>query len=59
MCNTTNLLNSVGSSLDPLSYFLNFNHVMTGVGVALELIMLNSFNISLYLDCEINILALD
>ena len=56
----TILLNSVGSTLDPSSSLLNFNHVMTGVGDALEFFMLNLFIISCaYLDCEINISVLD
>jgi hypothetical protein len=56
----TNLLNSVGSTLDPSSSLLSFNHVMTDVASALEFIMLNIFNIScVYLDCEINIPYLD
>jgi hypothetical protein len=56
----TTLLNRVGSTLDALSYLFNFNHVMTGVGDALEFIMLNLFKISCaYLDCEINIPVLD
>jgi hypothetical protein len=39
---------------------LNFNPDMTGVGAALEFIMLNIFKISCaYLDCEINIPTLD
>jgi hypothetical protein len=42
----TNLLNRVGSTLDLSSSLLNFNHVMTGVGAALEFIMLNLLNIS-------------
>ena len=52
----TSLLNSVGSTLDPLSSLLNFNPIMTSVGVAFEFIILNLFNISCaYLDYEINI----
>jgi hypothetical protein len=56
----TSILNSVGSTLDPLSSFLNFNPIMTGVGAAFEFTILNLFNISCaYLDCEINIPVLD
>jgi hypothetical protein len=55
----TNLLNIVGSTLDPSSSLFNFNHVMTGVGATLEFIILTLFNISCaYLDCEINIPSL-
>ena len=56
----TSLLNSVGSTLDPLSSLLNFNTVMTGVGVDFEFTILNIFNISYaYLECEINMQVLD
>jgi hypothetical protein len=56
----TSILNSVVSTFDTLSSFLNFNHVMTGVGAASEFIILNIFIISFaYLDCEINIPVLD
>jgi hypothetical protein len=56
----TNILNSVGSTLDPLSFFLNFNPVMTGVGATFEFIILNLFNIPCaYLDYEINMQVLD
>jgi hypothetical protein len=56
----TSLLNSVGSTLDPLSSLLSFNPVMTGVGAAFEFTILNLFNISCaYLDYEINISVLD
>ena len=56
----TRLVNSVGSTLDPLSFLLNFNHFMIGVGDAFEFIILNLFNISrTYLEFEINILVLD
>jgi hypothetical protein len=50
----SSLLNIVESTLDPSSYLLNFNAVMTGVGATLEFIMFNLFKISCaYLDCEI------
>jgi hypothetical protein len=56
----TSLLNSVGSTLEPLSSLLNFDIVMTCVGAYLKFIILNLFNISCaYLDCEINIPVLD
>jgi len=56
----TSLLNSVESTLDPSSSFLQFNPDMTGVGAAFEFINLNLFKISCaYLDCEINIPILD
>jgi hypothetical protein len=56
----TSILNSVGSTLDPLSSLLNFNLVMTGVGADFEFIILNIFIISCtYLDCQINIPFLD
>jgi hypothetical protein len=56
----TSVLNCVGSTFDPLSSFLNFNHVMIGVGATLEFIMVNIFKIACaYLNCEINMLVLD
>jgi hypothetical protein len=54
------ILYRVGSTLDPLYFLLNFNHVMKGVGAPLEFIMLNLFKISCaYLHCEINIPTLE
>ena len=41
------LLNSVGSTIDPSSSFLNFKLVITGVGVVLQLDILNIFKTSL------------
>ena len=55
-----NLLNSVGSTVDPSSSLLNFKHDITSVGVTLQLEILNIFKIALaYFDCDIKILLLD
>ena len=35
----TSVLNSVGSAVDPSSSLFNFKHVITGVGVGLQLDM--------------------
>ena len=43
----TNLLNNVGSTVDPSSSLLNFKPVITGVGDVLQLDMLNIFKTSL------------
>ena len=43
----TSLLNSVVSTVDPSSSLLNFKLVITGVGVVLQLDMLNIFKNSL------------
>ena len=52
----TSLLNRVGSIVDPSSSLLNFKHVITAVGVVLQLDMLNIFKTSLeYLDYDIKI----
>ena len=56
----TSLLNSIGSIVDPSSSLLNFKPVIIGVGVVLQLDMLNIFKTSLaYLYCDINIPLLD
>ena len=41
------ILNNVGSTVDPSSSLLNFKHVITGVGVSLQLDILNLFKIAL------------
>ena len=52
----TSLLNNVGSIVDPPSSLLNFKPVITGVGVVLQLDMLNLFKTSLaYFVCDIKI----
>ena len=52
----TSLLNSVGSTVDPSSSLLNFNHVISFVGDELQLEILNLFKTVLsYLDCDIKI----
>ena len=43
----TNFLNSVGSTMDHSSSLLNFKPVITGVGAALQLDILNIFKTSL------------
>ena len=43
----TRLLNSVGYTIDPTSSLINFEHVITGVGVVLQLEMLSIFKTSL------------
>ena len=56
----TILLNNVGSTVDPSSYLLNFKHVITGVGVVLQVDMLNLFKTTLaYFDYDIKIPLLD
>ena len=53
----TSLLNSIGSTVDPSSFLLNFKPIITSVRVGLKLGMLNLFKNSLaYLDYDINIL---
>ena len=50
------LLNNAVSTVNPSSSFLNFKPVITGVGVVLQLDMLNIFKNSLaYFDCDIKI----
>ena len=52
----TILLNNLGSIVGPSSSLLNFKPIITSVGVALQLDILNIFKNSLaYLDCDINI----
>ena len=52
----TIFLNIIGSTVDPSSSLLNFKPVITGVGVVLQLDMLNLFKTSLaYLECDIKI----
>ena len=52
----TSLLNSVGYTVDPSSSLLDFKLVITGVGVVLQLNMLNLFKNSLaYFYCDKNI----
>ena len=56
----TSLLNNIGSTVDPSSSLLNFKIVITGVGVVLQLDMLNLFKTSLsYFVCDIKISLLD
>ena len=50
----TNLLNNVGSIIDPSSSLLNFKHVITSVGATLQLDILNLFKTALaYFDLDI------
>ena len=52
----TSILNNIGSIVDPSSSLLNFKHVITGVGDALQFDMLNLFKTVLsYFDCDIKI----
>jgi len=52
----TNLLNLVGSTVDPLSSLLNIKLVITGVGEVLQFDNLNLFKTALaYFHCDINI----
>ena len=56
----TILLNIVGSTIDPLSSLLNFKLVITSVGDAFQLLILNLFKMVLaYLDYDIKIPLLD
>ena len=56
----TNLLNIVGSTVDPSSSLLNLKPVIIGVGVVFQLDILNLFeNECAYFDCDINIPLLD
>ena len=56
----TSLLKIVGSTVDPLSSLLNFKLVITGVGVSLQLVILNIFKTVLaYLECDIKVPLLD
>ena len=51
----TSLLNNVGCTVDPSLSLLNFKPVITGVGVLLQLEILNIFKTALlYFYCDIN-----
>ena len=52
----TSLLNNVGYTIDPSSSLLNLKPAIIGVGVVLQLDILNLFKIVLaYLECDIQI----